>query len=455
MKGSYGMSTDAQQLRAQILELVEKYHALQFAPTPFEKGQTSIPFAGRVFDAEEVKLLVDSSLDFWLTTGRFAQTFEKQFARFMGLRSAVLVNSGSSANLLALTCLTSPKLGDRRLQPGDEVITVATGFPTTVNPIVQNNLVPVFVDVHVPTYNIDTSMLEAALSPRTRAIMVAHTLGNPFDLGTVTKFAKQHDLWLIEDTCDAVGATYNGQKVGTFGDLGTVSFYPAHHMTMGEGGAVLMEKPMLKTLVESFRDWGRDCWCEPGKDNTCGKRFEWQLGELPCGYDHKYIYSHIGYNLKMTDMQAAVGLSQLQKLPGFIQARQQNFRYLYERLKPFEDVLVLPESTPAAEPSWFGFPIGIREGAPFGRDALVHELESRKIATRLLFAGNLVRQPAYRNVKYRVASDLSRTDYVMRSVFWLGIFPGLTETMLDYVADTIASFVSVQKTGGFIPVLQS
>ena len=434
------MNPEAQQIRAQIIELVGKYQALEFAPVAFERGQTSIPFAGRVFDAEEMKLLVDASLDFWLTTGRFAQTFEKQFARFMGLRSAILVNSGSSANLLALTCLTSPKLGDRRLIPGDEVITVATGFPTTVNPIVQNGLVPVFVDVHVPTYNIDTTMLEAALSPRTRAIMVAHTLGNPFDLGTVTKFAKKHDLWLIEDTCDAVGATYGGQKVGTFGDLGTVSFYPAHHMTMGEGGAVLTDKPMLKTLVESFRDWGRDCWCEPGKDNTCGKRFDWQLGELPCGYDHKYTYSHIGYNLKLTDMQAAVGVAQLQKLPGFIEARRRNFQLLREGLAGCEDVYILPEATPNSEPSWFGFPIAVRPGAPFTRDDIVRRLEGRKIATRLLFGGNLLRQPAYQNVLHRKIGNLENADFVMNRVFWIGVYPGLRREHIEYMVESLCAY---------------
>ena len=434
------MNPEAQQIRAQIIELVGKYQALEFAPVAFERGQTSIPFAGRVFDAEEMKLLVDASLDFWLTTGRFAQTFEKQFARFMGLRSAILVNSGSSANLLALTCLTSPKLGDRRLIPGDEVITVATGFPTTVNPIVQNGLVPVFVDVHVPTYNIDTTMLEAALSPRTRAIMVAHTLGNPFDLGTVTKFAKKHDLWLIEDTCDAVGATYGGQKVGTFGDLGTVSFYPAHHMTMGEGGAVLTDKPMLKTLVESFRDWGRDCWCEPGKDNTCGKRFDWQLGELPCGYDHKYTYSHIGYNLKLTDMQAAVGVAQLQKLPGFIEARRRNFQLLREGLAGCEDVYILPEATPNSEPSWFGFPIAVRPGAPFTRDDILRRLEGRKIATRLLFGGNLLRQPAYQNVLHRKIGNLENADFVMNRVFWIGVYPGLRREHIEYMVESLCAY---------------
>ena len=439
------MNAEAQQIRGQILELVERFHALEFAPAPFEKGQTPIPFAGRVFDAEEVKLLVDSALDFWLTTGRFAQAFEKQFARFMGLREAILVNSGSSANLLALTCLTSPKLGDRQIKPGDEVITVATGFPTTVNPIVQNGLVPVFVDVHVPTYNIDTSMLEAAFSPRTRAIMVAHTLGNPFDLGAVTKFARKHDLWLIEDTCDAVGATYGGQKVGTFGDLGTVSFYPAHHMTMGEGGAVLTDKPMLKTLVESFRDWGRDCWCEPGKDNTCGKRFEWQQGELPCGYDHKYTYSHIGYNLKLTDMQAAVGVAQLQKLPGFIEARRRNFQLLREGLSGCEDVFILPEATPNSEPSWFGFPIAVRPGAPFTRDDIVRHLEGRKIATRLLFGGNLLRQPAYQHVLHRKIGNLENADFVMNRVFWIGVYPGLRREHIEYMVESLSAYPTLAR----------
>jgi CDP-4-dehydro-6-deoxyglucose reductase, E1 len=434
------MNAEAQQIRSQILELVQKYQALAFAQAPFEKGKTPIPFAGRVFDAEELKLLVDSSLDFWLTSGRFAQAFEKKFANFMGLRSAVLVNSGSSANLLALTCLTSPKLGERRLKPGDEVITVATGFPTTVNPIIQNGLVPVFVDVHVPTYNIDASMLDDALSSRTRAIMVAHTLGNPFDLDAVTAFARKHDLWLIEDTCDAVGATYRAQKVGTFGDLATVSFYPAHHMTMGEGGAVLTDKPLLKTLVESFRDWGRDCWCEPGMDNTCGKRFDWQLGELPCGYDHKYTYSHIGYNLKLTDMQAAVGVAQLQKLPGFIESRRRNFQLLREGLSGREDVFILPQATPHSEPSWFGFPIAVRPGAPFTRDDIVRHLEGRKIATRLLFGGNLLRQPAYKDVVHRKIGNLEKADFVMNQVFWIGVYPGLHQEHIEYMMDSLCAY---------------
>jgi CDP-6-deoxy-D-xylo-4-hexulose-3-dehydrase len=449
------MSETANALREQILALAEQFFNEQFAGKPFEPGTSPVPISGKVLDASDLRSLIDASLDCWLTTGRFAAQFERQLARFFGVRGASLVNSGSSANLCAFSCLTSPRLADRQIKPGDEVITVAAGFPTTVNPIIQNNCIPVFIDVTTPTYQADASQLEAALSDRTRAIMIAHTLGNPFDLDVVASFAKKHKLWLVEDSCDALGAKYNSQMVGTFGDIATVSFYPAHHITTGEGGAVVTNNALLKTLAESFRDWGRDCWCEPGKDNTCGKRFEWQLGELPCGYDHKYIYSHIGYNLKMTDMQAAVGLSQLQKLPAFIQARQRNFRYLYERLKPYEDVLELPESTPAAEPSWFGFPIGVRDNAPFSRDLLTRELDSKRIGTRLLFGGNLVRQPAYQNIQYRVAHDLSRTDYVMRSVFWLGIFPGLNETMLDYVADTIGSFVAAQKTGGFVPVLQS
>ena len=434
--------TRAAELREQILALAEQYFAEQFGTRAFVAGQTTVPVSGKVLDAADLRNLIDASLDCWLTTGRFANQFERQFARYFGLRGASLVNSGSSANLLAFSCLTSPKLADRRLRPGDEVITAAAGFPTTVNPIIQNRCVPVFIDVTVPAYQADTSQLEAAMSDRTRAIMLAHTLGNPYDLDSVARFAKKHDLWLIEDSCDALGATYNGQKVGTFGDLATVSFYPAHHITMGEGGAVLTDSPLLKTLVESFRDWGRDCWCEPGKDNTCGKRFEWQLGGLPCGYDHKYTYSHIGYNLKMTDMQAAIGLSQLEKLPGFISARQRNFAYLYNRLKALEDVLLLPESTPHAQPSWFGFPIGVREDAPFGRDTLIRELESHKIATRLLFGGNLVCQPAYQEAEFRVIGELENTGFVMRNVFWIGVFPGLTEAMLDYTVETIANFVN-------------
>ena len=433
------MTQRKQELRRQILELVGEYCAEAFPARGFVPGESPVPISGRVFDGAEMRLLVDSSLDFWLTTGRFAEQFEKEFARWFGIRECVLVNSGSSANLVAVSALTSPKLGDRRLRPSDEVITLAAGFPTTVNPIVQNNLVPVFIDVTLPTYNVDVTQLEQALSPRTRAVFFAHTLGNPFDLDAVKAFAARHDLWLIEDSCDAVGAVYRGRKVGTFGDLATTSFYPAHHITMGEGGSVLMEKPLLRTLVESFRDWGRDCWCAPGKDNTCGKRFDWQLGELPCGYDHKYTYSHIGYNLKLTDMQAAVGVAQLEKLEGFIDARRRNFARLRESLRDLEEFFILPEATAGAEPSWFGFPIGVRADAPFTRNRVIRELEQRKIATRLLFGGNLVRQPAYQNVAHRVAAPLVNTDFIMNQVFWIGVFPGITPAMLDYVLESFHS----------------
>ncbi len=436
------MARSSQEIRQQIRSLVAEFYEVEYSGRAFEPGVSPVPVSGRVFDAEDMQSLVESGLDFWLTTGRFANQFEREFARYFGLRGASLVNSGSSANLVALSALTSPKLGDRRLKPGDEVITVAAGFPTTVNPIIQNNLTPVFIDVSLPTYEVDVTQLEAALSEKTRAVMIAHTLGNPFDLASVSAFAKKHDLWLVEDCCDAVGATYNGQKVGTFGDLATVSFYPAHHITMGEGGCVLTNKPLLKTLVESFRDWGRDCWCEPGKDNTCGKRFDWQLGDLPCGYDHKYTYSHVGYNLKLTDMQAAVGVSQLKKLPGFIEARRRNFEILYRELKAFEEFLVLPSATPNTEPSWFGFPLAVRPEAPFTRDQLTRHLESRKIGTRLLFGGNLVRQPAYQDIPRRVIGDLPNTDFVMRHVFWIGLYPGLTETMLQYMVNAVREFVS-------------
>ncbi len=439
------MSESSSELREQILQLAERYFKEAFRSKPFVPGESAVPVAGKVLDAADLRNLIDASLDCWLTTGRFATQFERQFARYFDVRGASLVNSGSSANLLAFSCLTSPKLGDRALRPGDEVITVAAGFPTTVNPIVQNRCVPVFIDITVPTYQADATQLGAALSDRTRAIMIAHTLGNPYDLDRVASFAKQHNLWFVEDSCDALGATFKGRKVGTFGDLATVSFYPAHHITTGEGGAVLTNSPLLKTLVESFRDWGRDCWCEPGKDNTCGKRFDWQLGELPCGYDHKYTYTHIGYNMKMTDMQAAIGLSQLEKLPEFIAARRRNFQRLYDGLKPLEDVLLLPESTPDAEPSWFGFPIGVRQDAPFRREEIIRELESLHIGTRLLFGGNLTRQPAYKDVKFRVVGDLKNSDFVMNNVFWIGLYPGLTDEMLDYTIDIITGFVDKRK----------
>ena len=417
------------------MQLVREYHKAAFPVHDFIAGETPVLYAGRVFNDEEMVSLIESALDFWLTSGRFARQFESEFARFFGVGHAILVNSGSSANLLALSCLTSPKLGERCLHPGDEVVTVAAAFPTTVNPILQCRLIPVFIDVTIPTYNADTTQLEAALSKQTRAVMLAHTLGNPFNLEVVTDFVQRHKLWLIEDCCDAVGATYKGQKVGTFGDMSTVSFYPAHHITMGEGGCVLTDRPLLKTLVESFRDWGRDCWCEPGRDNTCGKRFDWQLGDLPHGYDHKYIYSHVGYNLKLTDMQAAVGIAQLKKLPAFIEARRRNFHLLYEGLQGLEEFFILPQATPHSEPSWFGFSLAVRPEAPFTRNQVIRYLESHKIATRLLFGGNLVRQPAYRDAQYRVIGNLANSDFVMNQVFWIGVYPGLSNPMLEYVLE--------------------
>jgi CDP-6-deoxy-D-xylo-4-hexulose-3-dehydrase len=438
------MTKRAPQLRQQILDLSAQYFREAFPAAVFTPGESAVPVSGKVIDADDLSSLVDSALDGWFTTGRFAADFERKLARFVGVRCASLVNSGSSANLLAVSALTSPKLGERRLKPGDEVITVAAGFPTTLNPILQNRLVPVFVDVTLPSYEIDVSQLEAARSEKTRAVLIAHTLGNVFDLDAVTAFARKHNLWLIEDCCDALGSTWKGRPVGSFGDIATVSFYPAHHITMGEGGAVLTDQPNLQVLIDSFRDWGRDCWCDPGKDNTCGKRFDWQLGSLPHGYDHKYTYSHIGYNLKATDMQAALGASQIEKLPHFIERRKQNFRHLYSALKPLEDCLLLPEATPGSDPSWFGFPIGVREDAPFSREELIRALEAKKIGTRLLFGGNLIRQPAYEGCEYRAVGSLPNTDFVMNRVFWIGVYPGLTVPMLDFVAQSITEFVSMQ-----------
>jgi len=425
----------ADQLREELRALVRQYCDVALAPQAFVPGQSSVPVSGKVLDSTEIESLVEASLDAWLTTGRFAAQFEREFAAFMGVRCASLVNSGSSANLAALSCLTSPSLSDRKLSAGDEVITVAAGFPTTVNPILQNGLVPVFVDVQIPTYNIDVTQLEAAVSNRTKAIMLAHTLGNPFDVDAVMELASKHNLWVIEDCCDAVGSTYNGRSVGTFGHLATTSFYPAHHITMGEGGCVLTQSPALKKLAESFRDWGRDCWCDPGKANTCGCRFEWKLGDLPAGYDHKYIYSHIGYNLKATDMQAAVGVAQLRKLPSFIAARRANFAKLQAAVADLDDIFILPKATANSDPSWFGFPVAVREDAPASRNQIVRFLESRNIATRLLFGGNLLRQPAYRDIPRRVIGDLHNTDFVMNNVFWIGLYPGITQAMIDYTAD--------------------
>ena len=424
----------------QILELVAEYAAEHHQRPAFDPAHPSVPVSGKVFGPEEVVELVRTSLDFWLTAGPETKRFERELARRAGLRHALMVNSGSSANLAAVTALMSPLLGDRALQPGDEVITVAAGFPTTVNPLVQNGLIPVFVDVSLPTYNIDPAQLEAAISDRTRAVVIAHTLGNPFDLGAVTDLCRRHGLLLIEDCCDALGATYDGRPVGTFGELATLSFYPAHHITTGEGGAVLANRGIMKRIVEIVRDWGRDCWCDPGCDNTCGKRFAQRFGTLPEGYDHKYVYSHLGYNLKATDMQAAVGHAQLQRLDEFVAARRANHAFLREALGELQDVLVLPEATPGSDPSWFGFALTVRPDAPFGRRALVDHLESAGIATRLLFAGNLLRQPAYADVEHRVVGSLETTDLVAANTFWIGCYPGLEQPHLEHVAQTLRGF---------------
>jgi len=427
------------ELREKILSLTKEYASIVNSNKKFIPGKTVIPFAARYFDEEEYINLVDAALDAWLTTGRFAEEFEMQFSDFFGLKSCSLVNSGSSANLLAISALTSKKLGERRLKPGDEVITVAAGFPTTVNPIVQNGLVPVFVDVDIPTYNIKVESLENAISEKTKVIMLAHTLGNPFNLDVIKALVDKYNLWLIEDCCDALGSKYRNKLVGTFGDIATVSFYPAHHITMGEGGAVLTNDLSLERIIRSFRDWGRDCYCEPGASNTCGMRFTQQFGTLPFGYDHKYVYSHIGYNLKMTDMQAAVGLAQLKKLPKFIEARKKNFKLLKDGLKKFSDYLILPEETANSDPSWFGFPITVKS-EKIKRYDLVKFLENNKIMTRMLFGGNLTRQPAYEDVRYRVYGDLTNTDIVMNDTFFIGVYPGITSEMIEYMINTFEKF---------------
>lgn len=431
-------------LRSLILDLVGEYAQAHHAPKPFVRGQSPVPVSGKVYDGADMRSLVDSSLDFWLTTGRFNDQFEARLAERLGVRHCLTTNSGSSANLLALSSLTSHYLRSEALKPGDEVITVATGFPTTVNPSLQYGLVPVFVDVDIPTYNIKPEMIEAAVSDRTRAIMIAHTLGNPFDLAEVMRVANKYGLFVVEDCCDALGATYDGKGVGTFGDIGTLSFYPAHHITMGEGGAVFTDKPRLKRVIESMRDWGRDCWCAPGMDNTCGKRFARKLGSLPMGYDHKYTYSHAGYNLKITDMQAAVGLAQLDKVDAFIAARRRNFDLITEQLRPLEDILILPQATPNSEPSWFGYPITLRPNAQFARDDLVQHLNMLSIGTRLLFGGNLLRQPYMRHREYRVVGDLTNANIVTENTFWVGLYPGLTEDHISYMTDMIIDFARKQ-----------
>ena len=431
-------------LLKEILSLVDAYAELEYAPRPFAPGSSTIPPSGKVLGAAELRNMVEASLDGWLTTGRFNDQFESRLAKFLGVRFVSTVNSGSSANLVAFSALTSPRLGDRAIRPGDEVIGVAAGFPTTVYPILQFGAVPVFVDVELGTYNVMVERLEAAITPKTKAIMLAHTLGNPYNLRVITDLCRRHGLWLIEDCCDALGATYDGKLVGTFGDIGTLSFYPAHHITMGEGGAVFTNNAELKPLIDSFRDWGRDCYCAPGKDNTCGKRFGWQLGDLPFGYDHKYIYSHVGYNLKITDMQAACALAQMDRLEGFIAARRANFRFLTEALAGSEDHLVLPRATEHSDPSWFGYPITIKRESGVNRFDLVNYLNQNRVGTRLLFAGNLTRQPAMAGRNYRVSGGLENTDIVMNDTFWIGVYPGLTEDMLAFAADRIMTFLGLR-----------
>lgn len=430
------------EIREDIFRKVVELYELRADQAQFIPGETQINYAGRVYDEKEMISLVDASLDFWLTTGRYAKQFEESLAKFLGVRYCLLTNSGSSANLLAISALTSPKLGERRLKPSDEVITTACGFPTTLNPIIQNNLIPVFIDVELGTYNIQADRIVEAITDKTKAIFVPHTLGNPVELDKILKVVKEYGLWFVEDNCDALGSKYMGKYTGSFGHISTCSFYPAHHITMGEGGAVLTDDSDLKNIIASFRDWGRDCWCDPGRDDSCRKRFEWQLGALPAGYDHKYIYSHIGYNLKATDMQAAIGVEQIKKLPEFIERRKENFRLLYEGLRQYDDYFVLPKATAYSDPSWFGFPILVRDDAPFNRDDVVRFLEDKKIATRMLFGGNLLKQPAYDGIKYRAVSALENTDIVMNRLFWIGVYPGLLPGMIDYIINQFDQYLS-------------
>lgn len=433
-----------QAIRQQISKLVDEFAAIALAPQVFLPGVSMVPPSGKLLDSTELKMMVEASLDGWLTTGRFNEEFQNKLAAFIGVKHLITVNSGSSANLVAFSTLTSPKLGDRAIRQGDEVIGVAAGFPTTVNPILQYGAVPVFVDVDIHTHNIDASKIEEAITPKTKAIMLAHSLGNPFNLDMVTSLCKKYGLWLIEDCCDALGSTYRGKMVGTFGDIATLSFYPAHHITMGEGGAVFTNSDELKTIAESFRDWGRDCYCPPGKDNTCGKRFCWKLGGLPEGYDHKYTYSHLGYNLKITDMQAACGLAQLEKAQNFIKVRKENFAFLKERLSDCQEFIHLPQATEHSDPSWFGFPITLRANCPVSRLDLLTYLDQNKVGTRLLFAGNLTRQPYMENQKFRISGELANTDNVMNNTFWIGVQPSLTKEMLEYAAQKIEAYLGVK-----------
>jgi CDP-6-deoxy-D-xylo-4-hexulose-3-dehydrase len=434
------MTKEEKKIRQEIFALVRKLYKHKYQEKPFIPGKTPVRYAGRVFDEKEITNLVDSALDFWLTSGRYAEEFESRFAQYFDVSDAILVNSGSSANLIALSTLTSPKLGNRRLKPGDEVITVAAGFPATVAPIVQNNLVPVFVDVKVGTYNAIPGQLKEAIGPKTRAIFLAHTLGNPFDVDTVLELAKKHDLWLIEDNCDSLGSKFRDRLTGTFGHLSTVSFYPAHHITTGEGGCVITNDEELARIAKSFRDWGRDCYCNPGENNTCGKRFSQQFGTLPSGYDHKYVYSHIGYNLKMTDMQASIGVAQLDKLEWFVRRRKENFDRLYNGLIPYENKIILPEATPHSDPSWFSFLLTIREDAGFSRNKLTSFLEQNGIETRNLFCGNLLRQPAFLDIKKRKIGDLKNTDLIMNNTFFIGLYPGIGRAQIDYVLEVFEEF---------------
>jgi CDP-4-dehydro-6-deoxyglucose reductase, E1 len=437
------MSDNILEIKSRILDLVNNYSSINFKEKEFVPGISDVAVSGKVIGTLELQNMVEASLDGWLTTGRFNQQFEEKLSQFLGIKCLLTVNSGSSANLIAFSTLTSPKLKERAIQKGDEVISVAAGFPTTVNPIVQFGAIPVFVDVKIPTYNIDENLVEAAITKKTKAVMLAHTLGNPFNVKKIKEICEKYNLWLIEDSCDALGSKFDNQNVGTFGDLATLSFYPAHHITMGEGGAVFTNSKKLERIAESFRDWGRDCYCEPGKDNTCNKRFSWQLGDLPYGYDHKYTYSHSGYNMKITDMQAACGLAQLDRLEGFIKKRKENFNFLYKNLKDLEEFLILPEQEKNSEPSWFGFPLSLRKNSKLNRNDLIKYLNDNKIGTRLLFSGNLIKQPYMKDVNFKVQGELKNTDFVMENTFWIGLYPGLYKSHLEYSVSKIKNYFTL------------